>query len=364
MPHANSGHSPFDLMYGFRVRTPLDVLYFCLLEGGKDGVGYCSEWVLKLAEKLDLVRDQAALNTAVARVGRMAYLNKGSMSRSFKVGDRVLYRIPGRASKLSDSWEGPYVVQVVKGKVNYKIAEVGKETHMYTLCTWKTDVVRMCIETGSEGPVRMAPYSVPLGIRAKVKDELETLESHGIIERSDSSWASPLVPVRKPDGGVRLCVDYRRLNAITVREPYFIPSFTEMVELVGHGQVLSKIDLAKGFHLVVVDEADRDKTAFVCPFGKFRYVRMPFGLTNAPAVFQRTMDLVLRECMGFSRVYIDDVLVVSKCWQDHVVHLECVFRALQEAGLKCKLSKCSFGKRLNILQPCFKGVVLDATQAI
>ncbi len=151
---------------------------------------------------------------------------------------------------------------------------------------------------------------------------------------------------------------------MTTKEPYFIPSFKDMVELVGQGSVLSKIDLAKGFHQVVVKESDRDKTAFVCPFGKFRYVRMPFGLTNAPSVFQRTMDLVLKECLGFSRVYIDDVLVVSKSWEEHLKHLEEEFVALQEAGLRCKLKKCEFGKvKLEFLGHLIGGGVVSVPEA-
>ncbi len=126
--------------------------------------------------------------------------------------------------------------------------------------------------------------------------------SVGIIERCRSNWASPLVPVRKPDGNVRLCVDYRRLNEVTEKEPYYIPSFDEMVEKVGAGRVMSKIDLAKGFHQVMVEEKDQDKTCFVCPFGKFRYRRMPFGLTNALLVFQRLMDEVLVECRDCANV--------------------------------------------------------------
>ncbi len=167
------------------------------------------------------------------------------------------------------------------------------------------------------------------------------MEEQGIIERCRSNWASPLVPVRKPDGNVRLCVDYRRLNDVTND----IPSFDEMIEKVGAGRVMSKIDLAKGFHQVVVDEKDRDKTCFICPFGKFRYRRMPFGLWNAPSVFQRLTEEVLVECKDWANVYIDDILVVSGDWSSHLEHLGSVFEALRKNGLTCKRSKCSLGRR-------------------
>ncbi len=90
---------------------------------------------------------------------------------------------------------------------------------------------------------------------------------------------------------------------------------------------------------------DRDKTAFCCPIGKFRYIRMPFGLSNAPAVFQRLMDCVLCGCQEFCRVYIDDILVVSRDWESHLGHLRLLFEALKSAGLTCRLSKCEFGRR-------------------
>ncbi len=118
-----------------------------------------------------------------------------------------------------------------------------------------------------------------------------------------------------------------------------------MLERVGSGCVLSKVDLAKGFHQVEVAEYDREKTSFVCPFGKYQYRRMPFGLCNAPSVFQRLMDQVLVGCDDFAKVYIDDILVVSDSWEVHVRHLRCLLGVLREAGLTCKKSKCVFGKR-------------------
>ncbi len=144
----------------------------------------------------------------------------------------------------------------------------------------------MSINTEGKGSLRQPPYSVPIGIRNKVKSELDALEDAGVIERSDSQWASPLVPVRKPDRAVRLCIDFRRLNAITVVEPYYIPGLEEIITKVGQSKVLSKLDLTKGFHQIYVREQDRFKTAFICPFGKYQYRRMPFGLCNAPSVFQ------------------------------------------------------------------------------
>ncbi len=216
---------------------------------------------------------------------------------------------------------------------------------MFSDVPGNTDRVKMTIDTGDSPPIRLSPYSVPVGIRDEVKKELDGLLKCGVIERSSSCWSSPLVPVKKSGGGIRLCVDYRKLNEVTVKEPYYIPGLEEMLERVGSGRVLSKVDPAKGFHQVEVEAKDREKTSFVRPFGIFQYRRMPFGLCNAPSVFQRLMDEVLAECVDFAKVYIDDILVVSGCWEVHVLHLRKLFEVLKEAGLTCKKSKCVFGRR-------------------
>ncbi len=400
MPHADSGFSPFDLVFGYRVRTPLDALYHGLYEVDSQKLNVC-EWVRCMAERLERMRECAAVKMVKSKQSRLNYANRGCKLREFKVGQLVLYRVPGMQSKLADSWEGPYKVRERMGEVNYRIGKVDTEkhakvVHVNCLKEYKerlevnridvvleegtsernvlsgecegyveseleellsryeclfvgkpgcTDLVQLKIDTGSSPPIRQTPYSVPLGVREDVKRELELLERSGIIERSCSPWASPLVPVKKKDGGIRLCVDFRRVNTVTVREPYYIPGFDEMVERVGVGRVLSKLDLEKGFHQVVVDVEDRMKTAFVCPFGKFQFKRMPFGLTNAPSVFQRLMDMVLKDCWEYARVYIDDVLVVSESWRVHLRQLEEVFEALKVAGLTVKRKKCVFGKR-------------------
>ncbi len=233
-------------------------------------------------------------------------------------------------------------VGFVKDDLEDLIWELGD---MFSDVPGNKDRVRMSIDTGDSPPIRLSPYSVPMGIRDEVKAELDGLLECGVIERSRSCWSSPLVPVKKVGGGIRLCVDYRKLNEVTIKEPYYIPGLEEMLERVGSGRVLSNVDLAKGFHQVEVVSNDREKTCFVCPFGKYQYRRMPFGLANAPSVFQRLMDEVLVECVDFAKVYIDDVLVVSGCWEVHVMHLRKLFGMLKEAGLTCKRSKCVFGRR-------------------
>ena len=163
----------------------------------------------------------------------------------------------------------------------------------------------------------------------------------GIIVPSSSPWTSPLVPVRKKDGSLRLCVDYRRLNQMTQEDRYPMPRVEELLEQLGSARFITTLDLTKGYYQVSVHPDDREKTAFMGPMGKFQFVRMPFGLKGAPTTFQRLMDVVLGPCASFARAYIDDIVVFSSTWTDHLRHLEEVFTRLMEAGLKAKPTKCA-----------------------
>ena len=153
---------------------------------------------------------------------------------------------------------------------------------------------------------------------------------------------SPCVPVVKPDGKVRLCVDYRHLNQVAPQIQQVIPTLDDVLERAGGTRVLSKMDLAKGYYEVGMEDEARDLTTFVFPWGKFKFNRMPFGLRNAPAIFQSLMETVLRKCNEFASVYIDDVLIYSNTWDEHLTHVQAVLEALGEAGLTAKPSKCQW----------------------
>ena len=139
----------------------------------------------------------------------------------------------------------------------------------------------------------------------------------GLIEQSTAPWAAPMFAIpKKTPGSVRLVVDYSRLNAVTVPDPYYLPRIEDTLKRMSRAQFLSTFDLAIGFYQVPLEETDRDKTTFLTPFGKFRFKVMLFGLQNAPATFPRLMDCILGELNEFTNVYIDDISVFSTNWDD------------------------------------------------
>ena len=203
-----------------------------------------------------------------------------------------------------------------------------------------TDVVEHKIVTGDSRPVYRPPYRLPSAWQGKVRTEVQEMLDAGIIEPSTSPWTSSVVPIPKKDGSLRLCVDYRSLNQVTQDDRYPMPRVEELLEQVGKASYITTLDLTKGYYQVSVCPCDREKTAFMAPMGKFQFTRMPFGLKGAPSTFQRLMDVILAPCSDYARSYIDDIVIFSSTWSDHMRHLRDVFQRLIKAGLKAKPSKC------------------------
>jgi len=201
------------------------------------------------------------------------------------------------------------------------------------------------IHTGDAPPIKVRPRRHAHEELKVIDGEVDEMLQGGVVERSHGAWGFPVVLVKKKDGTVRFCIDYRMLNDVTSKDVYPLPRIDETLENMHGAQRFSSLDLHAGYWQVPVALKDRDKTGFVTRKGLFRFVRMPFGLANAPGTFQRMMDAVLRgltwQCC---LVYLDDVIIFTKgSVSRHVVELAAVLERLSSAGLSLKAKKCSFG---------------------
>ena len=207
----------------------------------------------------------------------------------------------------------------------------------------RTRVLQHCIDTKDASPIRQQARRVPLPRRETVQQLLKEMLDKGVISPSKSPWASPIVLVRKKDGSTRFCVDYRKVNAVTHKDAYPLPRVDDTLDTLSGSIWFSTIDLKSGYWQVEVAPKDREKTAFCTQEGLFEFNVMPFGLCNAPATFQRLMDCVLAGLQWATcLVYIDDIIIMGKTFEEHLHHLQQVLDRLKSAGLKIQPSKCHF----------------------
>ena len=192
-------------------------------------------------------------------------------------------------------------------------------------------------------PIKQRPYRVPYKLQEECRRQVKNMVDHGVIRPSISPWIAPVVLVKKKDGSVRFCVDYRKLNAVTVKDTYPLPRIDEMLDKLGKSKFFSTIDLASGYWQIEIAEEDREKTAFSTGEGLYEFNVLPFGLTTAPSTFQRTLEFILMD-VAHCLVYIDDVIVFSETFEDHLKELTQVFKRLEYAKMKLKPSKCEWAK--------------------
>ena len=206
-------------------------------------------------------------------------------------------------------------------------------------------------------PVARAPYRLAPSEMQELSNQLQELLDKGFIRPSSSPWGAPVLFVKKKDGSFRMCIDYRELNKLTVKNRYPLPRIDDLFDQLQGSSHYSKIDLRSGYHQLRVREEDIPKTAFRTRYGHYEFQVMPFGLTNAPAIF---MDLMNRVCKPyldkFVIVFIDDILIYSKSRQEHEEHLKTILELLKKEQLYAKFSKCDFW----IQRVQFLGHVIDS----
>ena len=321
-PHSVTGFSPFELLYGRGVRGPLKLVKDGWISGELLERGL-HDWVEQLKERINAMTQLASTREKAGKMRMKQTYDKKAKSWSFEMGSMVLMQVPGLTAKLEDSWEGPYEVLDKTSPVNYQLAIPGRARkpcidHVNMLRPWNSPDARVLrvvvaeededghttgpglsdsnlnveqkaeldtllnsfsdiinttpgraspvehvINTSNSPPLRTALYCLAPAWKDQLQADTHNLLAAGIIRPSLSPWSSPIIPVRKKDGSVHLCVDFRRNNAVSVPDPHLVPRVDETIERLGKAVYLSKLDLNKGFHQVLMNHSDIEKTVFV-----------------------------------------------------------------------------------------------------
>ena len=209
--------------------------------------------------------------------------------------------------------------------------------------TGSTSYLPFEIDTQGARPIAQRPYRLPIAYETEVNRQLSQMLEEGIISRSKSPWASPMVVVKKKDQGLRICIDYRKLNSVTVGDSFPLPSIEELLLKVRNAKFFSTLDLKQGYHQITVNPSDRCKTAFTGGDVLYEYNRLPFGLKNGPSHFSRLVNAILAPIINSAvLVYLDDIIIVGDTIEEHTANLIKVLEILKKYNLKCSLKKCKF----------------------
>ena len=409
VPHEETGFAPFELLYGWPVRGPTQVLRE-YMTGEADVNKSVIEHVVKMRDMLTDMTSLVKSNLERRKQQIKTWYDKSAVQRRFSAGDEVLILLPSDTKKMSAQWKGPFRVVQRVNDVNYKVNVGGRrgivtyhinllkkynravmfatqdydtqtqleqvdptdrnETisdividsqlsttekgQLRELCQEYEDVFTTVpgkctleyhsIRTTSETPISQRPYRIPVAKRDAVKRQLDEMLAQDIIRPSKSAWASPTVLVTKPDQSIRICIDYRRLNELSLFDGYPIPRISEVFERIGHAKFLSRLDLSKGYYQVPLSDDTKEKSAFVTPFGLYEFNVMPFGMKTSPATFIRLMDKVID---GYQNAvaYFDDIIIYSSTFEEHLEHIRVILEKLKAANLTVRPSKCQLGAR-------------------
>ena len=205
----------------------------------------------------------------------------------------------------------------------------------------RTNLSYHVIDTGDSRPIKQPPRRVPSALSHEEEEAINQLHRQGVIRESNSPWASPIVLVRRKNGKIRACIDYRKVNLATRKDAYPIPRTQDCLDAMAGSVIFSTLDMTSGYYQVPIHEPDIPKTAFATRHGLWEFVTMPFGLTNAPATFQRLMELAMRGLQWTScLIYLDDIIIFGRTFQEHAERLKQVLGRIRQANLKLKPEKC------------------------
>ena len=207
----------------------------------------------------------------------------------------------------------------------------------------KTNLIEHDVDVGDSAPIKQHPYRVSPMKKELLDKEVQYMLKNDIIEESQSNWSSPCILVPKHDGGFRFCTDFRKVNDKTKSDSFPIPRIADCIDQIGNAKFVSTFDMLKGYWQVPLTRRAPEISAFVTPSGLYQYKVMPFGMKNAPATFQRMVNKLVRDIDGCEG-YIDDVVIYSDNWSDHIHQIKRFFQIMREAKLTINLMKSEFGK--------------------
>ncbi|XP_068221744.1 uncharacterized protein [Palaemon carinicauda] len=401
-PNDTTGFSPFDLLFGHTAKGPLEILKCKLMqeEGRKDYI----QNIENHKEDLRKAWQMAKENESNRQGETKRKYDLKAKDRIFHVGDKVLVLVQKEGPSLSYKFEGPFPIIEKRGNLNYLI-DMGKRRakwlHINLLKKYNerpmpvvtvsqreitfeknsdvlnnftlfnssleeektrelfnvfsnypetvsdklglTNLLEHDIELQDTKPIRQSPYRLSPEKTNSVRQEIKYMLDNGLIVPSESDWCSPIVLVKKEDGSDRLCIDFRKVNSVTKQSNFPLPRIEDCLDKIGNAKFISKLDLAKGYWQVPLSSRAQKISAFITPFGSYEPKVMAFGLRNAASTFQRLMNRVLNgidNCV----VYLDDLVIFSDTWEQHLRILAKVLSALEKAKLVLNLKKCEFGK--------------------
>ena len=209
------------------------------------------------------------------------------------------------------------------------------------------NVVEHVINVQDSSPIKQVPRRIPIQMRGEVDKIIEEMRSRGVIEESQSPWVSPAVLVKKKDGSIRFCVDFRKLNAVTIKDLYPLPRIDDILDQLSGNSWFSTLDLKSGYWQLKIRSEDKIKTAFSIGKGLWQFTVMPFGLCNAPATFERLIEEVLRDLISkICLVYLDDVIIYGKSFAEMMENLEKIFLRLRKINLKLNPKNVFFFQKM------------------
>ncbi|KAI5151484.1 hypothetical protein ENBRE01_2170 [Enteropsectra breve] len=308
-------------------------------------------------EQIEIIgrMEQTSIQLCGYRIAIEPYVSTNEPNDYMILGADSLIQNPRAASKvLKGCLEGDNIRPVRSNKMEM-IREISDDSALNKFShLFKTEIDVLCkakagshrIITENVLPVAQRNIQIPRHWENELNTEIMMLERTGVIRKSKSPWVSRIVPVKKKSGEIRLCIDFRGLNAVTKKDSYPIPRIDEIIDELQGATIFTTLDATKGYYQIEIAEEDKEKTGFRWKENLFEFNRMPFGLCNAPATFQRTMNSMFEGILGkFVRPYLDDIIIFSKTEEEHRMHLEIVAERLSEANISLNKNKCKFNQK-------------------